>query len=116
MKKKGLLKDIDAPGPDNLNRGRSSRLICRRDELLIIRYYYHTEIKRLRFDDVLKTLSEDEFFIEKSTILNRLGKHSRKLEDMYTGKPSLAKLKELCGRFIVDPTREERERYEKTCN
>lgn len=46
-----------------MKRGRSQDLIKKRDAKLLQRYYYWTEIKRLRFDDALKILSEEEFFI-----------------------------------------------------
>lgn len=41
-----------------MSRGRSSELIMKRNEALLRRYYYWTEIQRLRFDDALKILSE----------------------------------------------------------
>lgn len=45
----------------NNNETRRSRLIERRNKCLIARFYYWTEIKRLRFDDVLDVLQEEEF-------------------------------------------------------
>lgn len=33
------------------------------------RYYYWTEVRRLRFDDAIKKLSEEEFFISESRVL-----------------------------------------------
>jgi len=50
-------------------KGRSKHLIQQRDESLCRRYYYWTEVKRLRFDDALKILSEQEFFISEERIL-----------------------------------------------
>lgn len=47
---------------------KSRRLTNLRNLKLIDRYFYWTEIKRRRFDDVLFTLSEEEFFIEEDTI------------------------------------------------
>ena len=46
-----------------MGKGRDKELIKLRDEALCRRYYYWTEIQRLRFDDALKVLSEREFFI-----------------------------------------------------
>ena len=94
-------------------KGRSAKLIHRRDEFLMVRYFYYTEVKRLRFDDVLKVMSEDEFFIETQTVLNRLTCLADKLKERFDSKPTLAKLKELSGNFVVDVTQKERERYEK---
>lgn len=50
-------------------RGRNKDLIAKRDEALCRRYYYWTEECRLRFDDTLKVLSEQEFFISEERIL-----------------------------------------------
>lgn len=94
-------------------KGRSGKLISRRDDLLAIRYYYHTEVKRLRFDDVLRVLSEDEFFIETQTILNRLACLGNSIKEIFKNKPSLSKLKEMSGNFVVEVTAKEKERYEK---
>lgn len=44
-------------------KGRDKKLIELRDEALCRRYYYWTEVQRLRFDDALKVLSRQEFFI-----------------------------------------------------
>lgn len=44
----------------------------RRNEIMTARYYYWTEIKRRRFDDVLKILADREFFIDERTVSNVL--------------------------------------------
>lgn len=44
----------------------------RRDRAAVARYYYWTEIKRRRFDDVLQMISDNEFFVEERTISNAL--------------------------------------------
>ena len=38
----------------------------KRNRIMTARYYYWTEIKRRRFDDVLRILSDNEFFVEPS--------------------------------------------------
>ena len=48
---------------ENTKKGRSAELVALRDAALVRRYYYWTEVKRLRFDDVFKKLSTEEFFI-----------------------------------------------------
>lgn len=58
-------------------RGRSKDLIRKRDEALCRRYYYWTETQRLRFDDALKILSEQEFFISEERIMAIIRKYSR---------------------------------------
>lgn len=42
--------------------------IAKRNRLLTARYYYWTELERRRFDDVLKILADNEFFVEDRTI------------------------------------------------
>lgn len=52
-----------------MGKGRDRELIAARDQRIFERYYYWTEIKRLRFDDAVKKLSEEEFFLSESRIL-----------------------------------------------
>lgn len=47
-------------------KGRDKNLIELRDEALCRRYYYWTEVQRLRFDDALKVLSRQEFLFPRS--------------------------------------------------
>ena len=51
-----------------MKKGRDSNLIALRDEALCRRYYYWTEVQRLRFDDALRLLSTKEFFISEERI------------------------------------------------
>lgn len=53
-----------------------------RDKRLVERYYYYTEIKRMRFDDVLEVLSLREFFISEGRIMLILRKQSQYLEEL----------------------------------
>lgn len=50
-------------------KGRNADLIKKRNEALVRRYHYWTEIQRLRFDDALRILSESEFFISEQRIM-----------------------------------------------
>ena len=47
--------------------GRVSRMEARND-VLVARYFYWTEIRRRRFDDVISILENNEFFVEYQTI------------------------------------------------
>ncbi|MDR1340177.1 MAG: transposase [Prevotellaceae bacterium] len=49
---------------------RNSELIKKRDDALCRRYVFWSEVKRLRTDEVLRILSQDEFFISEERILN----------------------------------------------
>lgn len=50
-------------------KGRNKNLIDKRDEALCRRWYYWTEVRRLRFDDALKVLSEQEFFLSEERVM-----------------------------------------------
>lgn len=52
-----------------MSRGRNKELISSRDLKMFERYYYWTEIRRLRFDDTIKKLSEEEFFVSESRVM-----------------------------------------------
>lgn len=52
-----------------MGKGRDKNLINKRNIALLLRYHELTEVKRLRFDDALKVLSEQEFFISEERIL-----------------------------------------------
>jgi hypothetical protein len=43
--------------------------LAARDQALFDRFIYWSEIKRLRFDDVIRVLSEEEFFISEQLVL-----------------------------------------------
>ena len=51
-------------------KGRDKELIRLRDAALCRRYHYWTEKQRLRFDDALRILSEQEFFIPEERIMS----------------------------------------------
>lgn len=63
-------------------KGRDKHLISLRDEKLIRRYYYWTEVERLRFDDALKVLSEQEFFISEERIMAIIRENLHKIADI----------------------------------
>ena len=64
-----------------MGKGRDKELIRLRDEALCRRYYYWTEVQRLRFDDALKVLSEREFFISEERILSIIRRKLREGTD-----------------------------------
>ena len=65
-----------------MSKGRSSELIEKRNEALLRRYYYWTEVQRLRFDDALKILSEREFFISIDRIMTIIRENCNKIKDV----------------------------------
>lgn len=64
-----------------MGKGRDKELIRLRDEALCRRYYYWTEVQRLRFDDALRVLSEREFFISEERIMAIIRRKSREGTD-----------------------------------
>lgn len=63
-------------------RGRDQYLLSRRDEALLRRYYHLTEVERLRFDDTLTLLSQNEFWISEARIMTIVRKNCHKLKDI----------------------------------
>ena len=57
-----------------MRRKRNNRLIAKRNLKICARYYYWTEEQRLRSDDAIRQLSEEEFFLSEATILSILKK------------------------------------------
>jgi len=55
-----------AVGADGTSR---TERIARRNRVLVARWYYWTECRRLRSDDAIKLLC-DEFFVESRTVTN----------------------------------------------
>ena len=47
---------------------RSEELVKSRDQRLFERYYYWTEILRLRFDDAITKLATEEFFLSEGRV------------------------------------------------
>ena len=77
-----------------MTKGRNKELIEKRDEKLCRRYYYWTERERLRFDDALRILSEQEFFISEERIMQIIRRKCRELKDLAAApKPKIRKPK-----------------------
>lgn len=64
-----------------------------RNRAMIARYYYWTEIRRRRFDDVIHILSDQEFFVEDRTISNTLLDLNDYLNELYKMKKEARELK-----------------------
>lgn len=58
-------------------KGRSKELIKARNAKIAQRWYYWTERQRLRFDDALKILSRQEFFLSEERILCILKQYAK---------------------------------------
>lgn len=78
-------------GEENVSKRRMR--VNSRNRLMIARYYYWTEIRRRRYDDVMSILSEQEFFIEERTISNALLDLEDYLHELYEKKKDIRELK-----------------------
>lgn len=62
-----------------------------RDRKLCERFYYWTEVKRRRFDDVWKILSEEEFFIGEQRIIQIIRSNNGYIDKLRNGETENAK-------------------------
>lgn len=69
--------------------------LAKRNRTIVARYYYWTEIKRRRFDDVMKILSDYEFFVGERTIQNALVDYDTLLHSLLDQRPTTRKLAKL---------------------
>ena len=81
---------------------RRSRLE-KRNRVLAARWYYWTEIRRIRFDDVLIILADREFFVEARTISNVLVQQDQYISRLYIERPSPRELREQYPGFDFTP-------------
>ena len=98
--------DIPTIAPSAKKRRRRAKLVTsqtevtgrhlrieKRNRVMVARYYYWTEIRRRRFDDVMKILSEEEFFVEERTISNALLDFDVYLNGLYNARCDVRELK-----------------------
>lgn len=76
--------------------------VDKRNRIMTARYYYWTELKRRRFDDVLKILSDNEFFVEERTISNALVEQDKFLNKLLLEKYNSRKLRHFFPGFDWD--------------
>lgn len=55
-------------------KGRNKQLIEERNKKIYERYFYWTEVKRMRFDDALQIVAQKEFFLSESRVLQIIRK------------------------------------------
>ena len=67
--------------------------ISERNRLMIMRYYYWTEIRRMRFDDVLRILSDKEFFINERTIQTVIAQDNGIYHSLSDGQMKIASVR-----------------------
>lgn len=70
-----------------------------RNKHLLIRYYYHSEIQRYRYDDCIKLLSS-EFYLCERTIIDILTDNVKDLKTIAAAEPSLQDLQKQAPHFV----------------
>lgn len=88
----GLRRRAQTPAPEVGTVNSRAERLARRNKLLAARFYYWSEVRRRRFDDVLSILSNCEFFVEYRTISNALVEYSDYLDGLIKNKPSVTSL------------------------
>jgi hypothetical protein len=81
-----------------MSKGRSKKLIEKRNAALIERWNYWTDVQRLRFDDALNVLSQTEFFISGErvmSIIRAYNKSEQPAKRLTTPKVKVAKPKRI---------------------
>lgn len=77
-----------------MGRGRNKYLIRKRNEALCRRWVYWTETQRLRYDDALRVLSEQEFFLSEERIMTIIREMSHEVDSIVKrGVPRVRKPK-----------------------
>lgn len=84
-------------------KGRSPRLIQKRNERLIVRYYYWHELHSIRRDRTIEILSEQEFFIEPFTIECILRECYNLLKEIKRKKPAEKQLNGFSFDYLPEP-------------
>ncbi len=79
---------------DNSLASRQDR-VAKRNRVLIARYYYWTELCRRRFDDTLRILSDNEFFLEDRTVSNTLVSEDAFYNQLIKNKTSRKELRKM---------------------
>lgn len=74
------------------NKSSRQERVHKRNREIIARYYYWTEVRRRRFDDVMWILT-DEFYVEERTISNALLDFSDYLDELYKDKKDIRELR-----------------------
>lgn len=74
-------------GTVSVDVSRRRELIDIRNRVLVARYYYWSELRRRRFDDVLNILSTREFFVCERTVTNTLNDLDAYLNELLKNKP-----------------------------
>ena len=76
------------------NLGRSSELLKIRDEKIFHRYYYHSRILQLKYEQVLKALS-NEFDLSEAMLIKIVAKNTIRVKEIGDNKLTRQQLRKL---------------------
>jgi len=82
----------DKKSPSVVRRGRSSILVQKRNELLLLRYYFYGNFTDKRYSAIMSTLSA-EFFLSESRVYTIVNENTQLLHEIIDAKPTLAKIR-----------------------
>lgn len=74
------------------SKGRSVHLLEIRNEKIFYRYYYHSRIRLLKYDTVLKELVND-FDLAEETIIRIISENTKRISEIGAQKPNRGQLK-----------------------
>lgn len=93
------------------NRAARTERLAKRNEALVARYYYYSEVKGLKAEVTIRELSQD-FFLSEFTVWRLLEQNMQLIDSMIKRRPSVNDVKQANERFAFNITQEERRRYE----
>ena len=74
-------------------KGRSEEKIKDRNTCICYRYFYHSKIKKNRYENVLELLA-NEFFLSERTVTTIISNESPQLKNVFNEKLTITNLKE----------------------
>lgn len=79
--------------PVELKKGRDQELLAARNKKIVLRYYYYAKLKKIQYDEILKSL-KTEFDISNKTISNVLFVDNyNEVSNVMQSKPTIKQLK-----------------------
>ena len=74
------------------------------------RFYYYQEVKRMRYDDTVESLSLD-FYLSEKTVMHYIQQMSKEIDVLHQNRPTVKKVVEANSRFFTFVSKEEKHRY-----
>lgn len=78
---------------NNTKKGRNERLIQKRNQQLVARFYFYSTLMSLKFSSVLELL-EDEFFLSQARITDLLAENSNLITNIELQQITINELKD----------------------